>query len=178
MAVQAQGDAFVAEIDACTQSLHAAQQETTRHVQQAAAVSAELEAERQTVARLRQEAEQLQQQERMADQRCAEVQEIKAKCEQRIAALTLELKVRSWPFFLCVLQSPLRAWMHWSSHGTGRDEPPGRCSISDLQPGQRSGSGWQLSFTAAEHRCRYGADHHGTGQGESKMVSAVAGRAL
>ena len=101
--MQAQGDAFVAEIDACTQSLHATQQETTRHVQQMAMVSAELEAERQTVARLRQEAEQLQQQERMADQRCAEVQEIKAKCEQRIAALTVELKVRSWPDFLCVL---------------------------------------------------------------------------
>ena len=73
------------------------------HVQQTAMVSAELEAERQMVARLRQEAEQLQKQARMADQRCAEVQEIKAKCEQRIAALTAELKVRSCPDFLCVL---------------------------------------------------------------------------
>ena len=87
--MQAQSDAFVAEIDACTQSLHATQQEATRHVQQTAMVSAELEAE--------------QQQARMADQRCAEIQETKAKCEQRIAALAAEVKVSSRPGLVCVL---------------------------------------------------------------------------
>ena len=101
--MQAQSDAFVAEIDACTQSLHATQQEATRHVQQTAMVSAELEAERQSVARLRLEAERQQQQARMADQRCAEIQETKAKCEQRIAALAAEVKVRSRPGLVCVL---------------------------------------------------------------------------